>query len=97
MIVHSFLQSVIFLNQINIVKKLYNKLMLKYKIMLKYITLFTKYLINLYNIIESYFILDTLKITIIINYPKKVHSIPVRLHITNRRNQQVTHKFLSRF
>ena len=86
MIVHSFLQFIIYVNQNNIVKQLYNKLMLKDKKLVKYITLLLKYLFIFYNIIKLSYILTILKITITTNYPKKVHSIPVRLHITSRRN-----------
>ncbi len=79
MILHSFLQFIFSLNQKNIVKKLYNKLILKNRIIANYITLLLKYLVYLYNIIEIFYILVILKITTTINNQKKVHSIPVRL------------------
>ena len=69
----------------------------KNRIIVKYTTLLLKYLVNLFNIIRDINILDILKMAIIINYPRKVHSITVYFHITKRWNEQFTHQFLSRF
>ena len=97
MIQHKILSFIVILiNQCYIIKITYNnKLMFKNKYIVNYIALLLKYLTNLFNIIRDINISYSLKRLIILNYPKKVHSISVRLHITSRRNKQVTHKFLS--
>jgi hypothetical protein len=78
MIVHNVTQPIFSLNQKNIVKKLYNKLMLKNRIIANYIILLSKDLADLYNIIEIFYNLVILKIIITINNQKKVHNISVR-------------------
>jgi len=85
MIVHNLLQLIIFLNQNNILKKLYIKLMPKSKIIMKYIISLQNCSLYLFRTIRDINILDILKISKNINSLKKVHSIPVRLHITSRR------------
>ena len=85
MILHNLLLFIIFQNQNNILKKSYYKLMLKNRIIVKYKTILQNYSLDLFRIIRDINILNILKESITINYPKKVHSIPLRLHITSRR------------
>ena len=84
MTLHNLLQFIIFLNQKD-TQKSYNKLMPKSKIIVKYITFLQNYSLDLFRTIRYSNIKTTLKSSITINYPKKVHSIPLRLHITSRR------------
>ncbi len=85
MIVHNLFQFIIFPKQYNILKKQYNKLMPKSKVIIKYITFLQNYSLDLFRTIRYANIKTILKSSITINYPKKVHIIPLRLHITSRR------------
>ena len=86
MIQHKILSFIVILLNY-MVKILHNKLMPKNQYIVNYIVLLLKHIAGLFNIIRDINIFNILKKLIILNYLRKVHSISVRLHITNRRNK----------
>jgi len=75
MTLHNYLHYSQLLYTKNIAQTLYNILMIKNTKTGKIYNFLSKYLVNLFNTIRDFNILDILNESISINYPKKVHSI----------------------